>query len=259
MGREAEVMAPLRFGRVAREAERSPPVGGRFVVDMTVESPSSAGDPARPLRRDAERNRERLLDAARELLTERGLDVTMDEIAHHAGLGVGTAYRRFASREALVDALIEERLADFIALAEEVAQDPDPWRGLTTFVERSTAMQVADRGLKDLLIGHAHRLERVAAVRARVLAVLGEIVPRAHASGRLRADVDTHDIGMITLMLSAAAEFSADVRPDLWRRYLVMLVDGLRADCPAPTPLPGGPLEPDELERALAAQGPRRR
>ena len=83
----------------------------------------------RPLRADAERNRRLLLDAARELFAERGLGVTLDDIAHRAGLGVGTAYRRFGSRAALIDALFEERLGEIVAVAKESLEVEDPWEG----------------------------------------------------------------------------------------------------------------------------------
>src|SRR3954452_25583966 len=122
--------------------------------------------PGRPLRADAERNRTRLLDAARELFAERGLDVSMDEIAHHAGVGVGTAYRRFGSRDELIGALFEARMEEYVALAEDALREPDAWVALTGFLERSLAMQAADRGLKDLVFSHGRARGRVTRVRA---------------------------------------------------------------------------------------------
>src|SRR4051794_39660878 len=113
-------------------------------------SPTEAR-PDRPLRADAARNRARLLEAARALFAERGLAVTMDEIARHAGVGVGTAYRRFASREELIAALFDDRIEQVIANAERALEDPDPWHGLVAFLEGQTAMQAEDRGLKELL------------------------------------------------------------------------------------------------------------
>src|SRR3954470_20317460 len=103
------------------------------------------------MRRDAAANRERLLAAAGELFAEQGLSVTLNDIAHHAGVGVGTAYRRFANKDEVIDALFEQRLHQVIALATEAVQDPDAWRGLTTFLERSLEMQLEDRGLTELL------------------------------------------------------------------------------------------------------------
>src|SRR5499425_2315450 len=84
----------------------------------------------RPLRRDAERNRQRILKAASEVFNERGLEVSLDEIARHAGVGVGTVYRRFRTKEELVEALFIDRIEEVAALAEEAAEVPDPWSGL---------------------------------------------------------------------------------------------------------------------------------
>src|SRR3954468_3801343 len=107
-------------------------------------------DPGRPLRKDAERNRQRLLTAAGELFAERGLDVTLNDIAHHAGLGVGTAYRRFANKEEVIDAYFQDKLDQVARLADEGLQDPDSWRGLVTYVERASALQMEDRGLMEI-------------------------------------------------------------------------------------------------------------
>ena len=211
----------------------------------------------RPLRADASRNRERILAAARELFAERGLEVTMDEIARHAGVGVGTVYRRFRHRDEIVVALFEQRMGDYAALAEEATADPDPWNGLTTFLERSLAMQAADRGLKELLVGHAHANPRVARTRERVLPMIERLVARAHKAGALRADVGALDLPMVSLMIGQVTDFSEDVAPGLWRRYLALLLDALRSEGAAPLPL--APLAADQLDAAMAAWRPPRR
>jgi AcrR family transcriptional regulator len=211
----------------------------------------------RPLRADASRNRERILEAARALFAERGLEVTMDEIARRAGVGVGTAYRRFRHRDEIVVALFEQRMGDYAALAEEAAADPDAWNGLVTFLERSLAMQAADRGLKELLVGHSHADPRVVRVRERVIPVIERLVARAHAAGALRPDVGALDLPMVSLMIGQVTDFSEDVAPGLWRRYLALLLDALRSER---TTLPLAPLAPDQLDAAMAAwQPPRRR
>src|SRR5919199_5927994 len=97
--------------------------------------------PARELRKDAARNRQRLLDAASELFAARGLDVTLNDIAHYAGVGVGTAYRHFANKDEVIDALFEQRLQGVAALAQQALQEPDAWTGLVTFLEGSLDMQ----------------------------------------------------------------------------------------------------------------------
>jgi len=215
--------------------------------------------PGRPLRRDAERNRARLLEAARVLFAERGLEVTMDEVAHHAGVGVGTAYRRFGSRDELIGALFEQRMEEYVALAEAALTEPEPWHALVGFLERSTAMQAADRGLKDLVFSHGHALERVARVRGRVLPLVEALVERAKAAGALRPDVTARDMPLISLMLSNVVDFACEADPQLWRRYLALVLDGLRARGAAPSPLPGPPLDPPQLDAAMTRWRPRRR
>jgi AcrR family transcriptional regulator len=208
------------------------------------------------LRSDASRNRERLLRAARELFAERGLNVTMDEIAREAGVGVGTAYRRFGNRDELVRALFEDRMREYAALAEEAVEQPDAWEALQTFLERSTAMQAADRGLHELLVGNAAALESVERVRADMLPLIEQLVRRAQESGELRPDFAVTDTAAVGVMLRQVVDFSHDVAPDLWRRYLTLLLDGLRT---GRSPLPHPPLEPEQLEDAFAHNRPRRR
>jgi AcrR family transcriptional regulator len=212
----------------------------------------------RPLRRDAERNRARLLEAARELFAQRGLEVTMDDIAHAAGVGVGTAYRRFRSRDELVAALFEARMQQYVDLAGEALEEPDAWVGLTGFLERSVAMQAADRGLRDLLTGHAHTSNAVLRIRRRILPVVEQLVERAIAAGQLRPDVTTLDMPIISLMLANVVDFATDVSPDLWRRHLALVLDGLRAR-EGNSPLPVAALQPRQMDRATAAWRPARR
>src|ERR1700710_1309007 len=115
----------------------------------------------RPLRADAARNRARLLAAAKEVFAERGLDATMDEVARRAGVGAGTAYRRFRNRDDLIGALFEERLDEFMATLEWARADDDPWRGLSGFLERWMEMQAEDRGFKELLLQSVEGRERM--------------------------------------------------------------------------------------------------
>jgi AcrR family transcriptional regulator len=112
---------------------------------------SSVAPTERPLRKDAERNRLRILEAAGELFAERGLGVTLDDIARHAGVGVGTVYRRFADKELLIDALFEQRMELMCSIAAEALELQDPWDGFVYFFEQGSELQARDRGLKELL------------------------------------------------------------------------------------------------------------
>src|SRR5207248_4027407 len=123
--------------------------GYRQSISASVRRITATHPPDRPLRADAERNRQRILDAARELFADRGLGVTLNDIAHHAGVGVGTVYRRFPDKKQLIDGLFEQRLEDLVALMDLAVSDPDPWRGLSGFLEHALELQAADRGLRE--------------------------------------------------------------------------------------------------------------
>src|SRR3954449_8852989 len=148
----------------------------------------------RPLRKDAERNRERLLTTAGELFAERGLDVTLHDIAHRAGVGVGTAYRRFANKEEVIDAYFERKLDEVAQLAEEALNDPDPWHGLVTYLEQASALQMRDRGLMQIFRNPARGQQQVAQASARIAPLILALVERPRADGKLRAAVEGTDL-----------------------------------------------------------------
>lgn len=214
--------------------------------------------PERPLRRDAERNRQRILAAAREVFAARGVDVTLDDIAHRAGLGIGTLYRRFPSREMLVDALLSERLDEIVRWATEALRVDDPWDALREFVERSAEAMAVDRGLRDVIFSRAYGHERVEAARTRLEPLLDALAVRARAAGALRAGVTGGDLAMVQFMLGSVLEYSELVEPVLWRRYLAIALDGLRA-APGVADLPGTAPGPDMLFRVGEQWRPPRR
>jgi AcrR family transcriptional regulator len=205
--------------------------------------------PARPLRRDAERNRLRILAAAGELFAERGLGVTLDDIARHAGVGVGTVYRRYPDKELLIDALFEERLKGLCEAAETALAVEDPWAGFVLFLERGGELQARDRGLKELIADHAHGGECVVRSRDRLRLLVTELFERAKRAGVVRADAEAFDTPLIFMMLGPLMDRAHDVDPDLWRRYLGLVLDGLRPA--AATPLPRPAPTPDQLDRVL--------
>ncbi|MGC3995545.1 MAG: TetR family transcriptional regulator [Propionicimonas sp.] len=206
--------------------------------------PSPAG---RVERSDARANRQRLLDAASELIAERGVGVTLNDIAHHAGVGVGTAYRKFANKTEVIDALFDERLAAVVALAQECLADPDAWAGFVRFLEGSLRMQAQDRGLKDVLNHPSLGGDRLELSRRTVSPLVAEIVARAQRAGALRPDVTASDVIVAQLALHALMDFSRGIEPDLYRRYLSIVLDGLRADH-ALTALPVAALDDDQTQ-----------
>jgi AcrR family transcriptional regulator len=208
---------------------------------------ASTSPPAseRPLRRDAERNRLRILQAAREVFADRGLDASLDQIAAHAGVGIGTVYRRYPDKDALIDALFEERIDEIAAAGQRGLSASDPWEGLVTFIQQANALQACDRGLKQALLSRgAHRTERA---REKIVPIATELITRAQQAGSLRADLDVFDLPLIDLMVSAIAEITREVSPELWQRALTIIIDGLATTRQTPTSLPGKPLDRDQL------------
>ena len=205
----------------------------------------------RPLRKDAERNRLRILAAAAEVFTERGLHATLVEVAERAGVGVGTVYRRFPDKEALVEALFTERLDAVVGFAEQALAEPDPWAGLVSFLEQAAGLIAGDRGLRQILMFASYGRNRVDQARARMLPVVSAMVERAQRAGAVRADLRPTDIPLIEFMLGWAAEYAAGVRPEIWRRYLALMLDALRPERAGTTELPEPALAPDELVQVM--------
>ena len=224
-----------------------------------TENATGAEDGPRPLRRDAERNRQRILEAATEVFNERGLDVSLDEIARHAGVGVGTVYRRFRTKEELVEALFMSRLATVAAIAEQALQAADPWAGLVSFMERMTETMADDLGLRQILMFATYGRNLVAIAREHNAPLVERLVERAQAAGQLRSDLRQTDIIFTVFMLTEATELAQAASPGIWRRYLTLILDGMRPAREGVTPLPVAALLPDELEKSMRQVSPRRR
>ncbi len=137
---------------------------------------------SRPMRKDAARNRELLIEAAREVFARRGLEASLDDVARHAGLGVGTAYRHFANKYELASALMEQTIDKIIGSAEQAIRAEDPWQGLVDFLESALVVQAADRGLREVLMG-VHDPEKMEQVHDRIAGPLNELMHRAQAAG----------------------------------------------------------------------------
>ncbi|MDT4930276.1 MAG: hypothetical protein QOF92_3143 [Pseudonocardiales bacterium] len=212
------------------------------MTSVDDETPAS-----RPLRKDAARNRELLVQSAREVFAERGLEASLDDIAHHAGVGVGTAYRHFANKHELAKAIFAQAIGDLIALADLALTLDDPWDGIVGFLEGAAEAQTADRGLREVLMG-VHDAEQMERINDRLSGPLRELVVRAKKAGAVRADVEATDIGVVVMMLCTVADVTGDVAPDLWRRYLPMLLDGLRSGT---APLVA-PIDEDALRVAMS-------
>ncbi|MER6948594.1 helix-turn-helix domain-containing protein [Nonomuraea sp. NPDC000554] len=200
-----------------------------------------------PLRRDAQRNRERLVCAAREVFAEHGLDVALEEVARRAGVSIGTLYNRFPTRADLVEAVFADRVETVARIAEHALTMDDPWEGFVHFVEQICRLLAADRGYNDLVARVPPAVPTEGHLRGHRL--MTEIVTRAQGSGALRPDFTLEDMAFVTWALTRTIEATAQVSPGAWRRHLALILDGLRAS--AAHPLPEPPLRPGDLAQIM--------
>lgn len=200
-----------------------------------------------PLRADARRNLDRILTAAAEVFAERGMDASVDEVAQRAGVGHATVYRRFPTKEDLVVAIIERRMREFLSVAEEAMDAPDPTSGLQRAMEYACDRKSADRGFFEAVGAQLLRSPRLEDLRGEVHDALGRLLRRAQDAGAVRVDLEPADI--LFLVSAAAHATPVDVGPpDLWRRYVAVVLDGMRADHDTP-------LHPRAPTRAEVTRG----
>ena len=222
---------------------------------MTTRADDSTADGTaeRPLRRDAERNRQRILHAAARVFTQRGLDATLDDVAREAGVGVGTVYRRFPDKESLVAELFADSIDAMVAVAENACAAPDPWQAFVSYLEYAAQTMAADVGLRQLMMFATYGHDQVAYARQKMRPVVSQLVLRAQQAGQLREDFSATDVPLIAFMLASAAEYAGTVEPELWRRYLALIIDALRPARDAASPLPARALTPRQMEQAIRA------
>ena len=188
------------------------------------------GREARPLRADARRNRDRVLEAARAAFGAEGSDVSLDEIARRAGVGAGTVYRHFATKEALFEAVVFDRMGELVEEAGGLLGDPDPGRAFSCFVVRLGREGALKRDLVEALAhdGVHLKLGEAPIVRA-LIDVLAELLRRAQTAGAVRGDISVDDV---VALLTGAAYAICHSRADAERtsRLLAIMYDGMRAN-----------------------------
>lgn len=224
------------------------------------------GDKA--LRKDAARNRDLLVKAGRELFAERGLGATLNDVAHHAGVGVGTAYRRFTDKDELIDAIHVQQVQELEEILNDALSCTDPWEGLVHYLERSLAVQAHDLGMAQILSGQHSRPEKFDWSRDRLAPLVERVADRARDAGVVRDGVTGVDLILLQVSLTALATVShgraeavgRDDLADLYRRYLWIFLDGLRPDPDAKASLPVPSLTTQQahimLGSASAAEHP---
>ncbi len=179
----------------------------------------------RPLRKDAQRTRRLVLDAARDLFADRGLEVGFDEIARRAGVGVGTVYRRFPDRAALVEALFAEKVDEIISIASNALLVDDPWDGIVQFCEQAILEQQHDRGLAQVLASSKWVDAHVAELKERAGELIGELLRRARAAGVVRSDLAAVDLAVMSHLLSRVTTTD---EPAISDRYLALFLDAIK-------------------------------
>jgi len=212
---------------------------------MTAAHPTP--DDSAPLRVDAERNRARILDAARQAFSDQGLDLPMTEVARRAGVGIATLYRRFPTSDDLVAAAFAGKMDAYADAAEAALELDDPWTGFSTYVRTVCQMQAKDAGFADVLALTPR--PAFAAQRSRAFRAFSRLVHRAQEAGQLRADFVHHDLVML-LMANAGIVHATHGNSQACTRLTEYMLQSFRS--PGAAALPPAPT-PRAMYQALQA------
>ncbi|MQY18661.1 hypothetical protein NRB20_17400 [Nocardia sp. RB20] len=178
------------------------------------------------MRRDAARNRERLLHEAAAVFTEQGLSGSLEEIARRAQVSIGTLYNHFPNRDALIDALVPQRVAELMQFAEQATAEPDSWLALTGYIENMLSRFTTDRALFEAFTGDHPAAAQLVQACSRGMSGLSAVLDRARRDGVLRADATDIDVVNLIWALSLLGD---GVETTGWQRSLGFVLDGLRA------------------------------
>ena len=193
----------------------------------------------------------RRLRAAQRLFTSRGLSVTLDDIAAEAGVNVATAYRNFASKHELVQAFLQQISDEAIAIAESAAAVEDPWQGLRDFFTHTLSLMAENRGLHDVVTA-SYMADWMQHLEDRVNPALAVLLSRARKAGLVRPGLEPADLGVVLQMLATVTDIETPDVDALLRRYLTLMLDGLRA---SDKKLPGMAPSSAAVHAAAAQQG----
>jgi AcrR family transcriptional regulator len=218
---------------------------------MSTTDARAAGEP-RTQRADARRNRERLLAAACSAFAEHGFDVGVAEIARRAGVGTGTFFRHFPTKLDLEVAVVLERGDQMRAFIAEALAEPDPWTAFELAMTRVVELSTCDRCIGEAASPELLEDPRMKALRDEMHAGFAELLRRGREAGVIRSDVAPEDLSVLIAAVSGTVERFARPGAELWRRYLGVVLDGLRADGAAP--LSPGPPDLDDLAEIRAGR-----
>jgi AcrR family transcriptional regulator len=182
----------------------------------------------RPLRADARRNREKVLAAARAVFAEHGREAQMDDVAKRAGVGVGTVYRHFPTKEALIEALMVDAFRTIAAAADRALEIEDPWEALTSVLWKGAETMAGDRAMSEVFASIPGVAESAIPTIEGLTATIEVLIRRAQEAGVLRGDMIVDDVPMLMCGIGAATKKQHRCE-DAWRRHLAIVLDGLRA------------------------------
>jgi len=204
---------------------------------------------ARPLRADAQLNRDRILAAAAKLFAERGLNVPLDEIARRAGVGVATLYRRFPTRADLAAAAFERSMSKYTEAVDRALQNPSAGEGFRGLIFDLGELQARDAGLRDLLTTSFPARSTIEQRTGEAIEKLKALIGRAQAEGSVRPDLVVADFVVMLLANSGVLAATGEAAPDAWRRFAAIMADAFMTEVRKPLPEP-----PDEqqLRRSVA-------
>ncbi|WP_166999431.1 TetR/AcrR family transcriptional regulator [Paramicrobacterium fandaimingii] len=201
-------------------------------------------------RADAERNRRRVVDAASLVFAEHGSAATLNDVARAAGVGVGTVYRKFADKDAVLDALFDQKIDALVDLAEHTLTLSDPGAAIRDLLLGVMTKRASDRGLDAILSAQSRSSRFAEELGRRFIPVVDQLVDRAIAAGELRPDFSGQEVCLLGFMVGKVADITRDTNPAVWRRYAQLLIDGTRLQ-PGIPPLAPEPLSFRENAEAL--------
>jgi AcrR family transcriptional regulator len=219
---------------------------------MEMEQNPHVMEERRTMRADAERNRRRLLDAATEMFCERGLDVGVGEIAQQAGVGRGTLFRNFPSKEHLIAAIVVERMRESITRAHAALEAVDAGESLFELIEQSVGRSQTDRALFDALAETWLANDEIHRVHEELISVLDALVRRAQEAGAVRSDISAIDVMMMIKGVCEVAGSFQHLNPDVMLRQLDLVRSAISAPGTEQPPLRGAPPAMQDLEQVKA-------
>lgn len=218
-------------------------------ADHTAEPGVPAPDDGPPLRRDAERNRERILGAARSVFAAEGIEASMASVARAAGVGIATLFRRFPTRDDLINAVFAGTMNTYLDAVTTALGDPDPWHGFTSYIHTVCAMQAADRGFAEVLTMTFPTATQLEDQRQRAYRGFLQLIRRAKKTGQLRPDFTSQDLVILLMANAGVIAATRTAAPGTWERLVGYMLQAFTAPQPATLP---PPPDPGALARAMA-------